>query len=189
MASLALERAARIDPLGYNGAAQRDAYADWFAALYRDTVDSVYRFTHMLVGDHHAAEDVVAETYLRAWRARHRFDQRRPGQSWVLAIARNCAMDALRARQRLVDLDMAEEIEDTSFDLAPQELTPEQLKLLHDAISRLTPEQQDVIFLRFFEGLPHETVASRLGKNANAVRAIQFRALSRLRGLLEAANA
>jgi DNA-directed RNA polymerase specialized sigma24 family protein len=46
-----------------------------------------------------------------------------------------------------------------------------------------------VIFLRFYEELPHESVAAKLGRSSNAVRAIQFRALSRLRQLLEASRA
>ena len=56
---------------------------------------------------------------------------------------------------------------------------------VQDAIRLLTPEQQQVVFLRFFEGLPHESVAAQMGRNPNAVRAIQFRALGRLRKLLE----
>ena len=53
----------------------------------------------------------------------------------------------------------------------------------------LTAEQQQVLFLRFFEGLPHEAIAERLGRQANAVRALQFRALNRLRTLLGESHA
>jgi DNA-directed RNA polymerase specialized sigma24 family protein len=52
----------------------------------------------------------------------------------------------------------------------------------------LTPEQQKVIFLRFFQGLKSDEIAGILGRNPNAVRALQFRALSQLRRRLEAAH-
>lgn len=57
---------------------------------------------------------------------------------------------------------------------------------IQEAFQRLTIEQQQVISLRFFEELPHGEVAKRMHRTANAVRAIQFRALSRMRNLLEA---
>lgn len=189
MTSIALERAAaRIaeeDSTPLAGATAR-----WFADLYHDTADRVFRFACVLTHDRCLAEDVVAETYLRIWRARDRFDPTRSELAWAMAIARNCAMDLLRARRfELVGMDYAERIEDPSFDYSVDELTPEQLELLRRAVARLTAEQQQVIFLRFFEGMNHEGVARQMGKKPNAIRAIQFRALARLRTLLGAHDA
>ena len=94
-------------------------------------------------------------------------------------------MDVLRERRHLtVAMEQASSVEDSSFDFSVDELSPEQLDLLREAIGRLTLEQQQVILLRFFEGMGHERVATKLGKKPNAVRAIQFRALARLRTIL-----
>jgi RNA polymerase sigma-70 factor (ECF subfamily) len=161
---------------------------DWFEGVYAVTCESVYRYAHMLVREPFLAEDVTAETYLRAWRARHRFAERGSVTSWLLSIARNCALDELRKRRDQVQLDATADFEDFSESLK-LELSETDVATIHEAIQRLTPEQQQVIFLRFYEELPHESVAVRLGRTPNAVRAIQFRALSRMRRLLEAGRA
>ena len=57
--------------------------------------------------------------------------------------------------------------------------------VVHAAFARLTAEQKEVISLRFFEELPHREVAKRMQRSANAVRQIQFRALARMKKLLE----
>jgi RNA polymerase sigma-70 factor (ECF subfamily) len=62
------------------------------------------------------------------------------------------------------------------------------IQTIRAALDQLTEEQKQVIFLRFYEELSHDKVAARLGRSANAVRAVQFRALARLRKLLEAAR-
>ena len=157
----------------------------WFEGVYAATAESVYRYAHMLVREPFLAEDVTAETYLRAWRARGRFLARGSVTSWLLSIARNCALDEMRKRREQVQLDSTDDFEDITESLR-RELSESDLAAIHGAMQRLTPEQQQVIFLRFYEELPHESVAIRLGRTPNAVRAIQFRALSRMRKLLEA---
>ena len=87
-----------------------------------------------------------------------------------------------------MNLDQIAEPEDSSpADLEP-ELSDAQKAFIRGSIERLTPEQQQVVFLRFYQQLPHEQVARELGRTPNAVRAIQFRALARLRKLMEAAR-
>ena len=165
--------------------ARRDK--EWFAELYESTCDSVYRCAMMLVRNSHIAEDVAAEVYLRAWRSRDLFADRGTPVAWVLSITRNCAMDELRKKRELYDLDAVADYEDAPT--LGEQLSEGDVSAIHDAIQQLTSEQQLVVFLRFFEGLPHEQVAARLGRNPNAVRAIQFRALTRMRKILERARA
>jgi len=189
MSTLAAQRSLQAAPPA-DGPAERVVARDheWFEGVYAVTCESVYRYAHMLVRDPFLAEDVTAETYLRAWRARDRFAQRSTVTSWLLSIARNCALDELRKRREQVQLDSTADFEDVSQSLRI-ELSEADLAAIHEAIRRLTPEQQQVIFLRFYEELPHESVALRLGRTPNAVRAIQFRALARMRKLLEAGHA
>jgi len=156
---------------------------DWFAGVYAATAESVYRFALMLVREPFCAEDISAEVYLRAWGARHRLTEQGSVVAWLLSITRNCALDELRKRSEHVQLDMLADHQDMSESLCV-ELSESDITSVHEAIRRLTREQQQVIFLRFFEELPHESVAVRLGKSPTAVRAIQFRALARMRKLL-----
>lgn len=184
MAALAFNRlapAASPSP----AAAELPRDAEWFTAVYERTFDSVYRLASLLTRDRHLAEDVTAETYVRVWSRRSSLAGAEA--PWILAIARNCAFDALRTRRPALDLFNLPEVEDRA-EGAPGALDPETVRLLQDCLARLTPEQQQVLFMRFDEALPHEVVARRLGKKPNAIRAIQFRALARLRTLMEASR-
>jgi RNA polymerase sigma-70 factor (ECF subfamily) len=160
--------------------------AQWLSGLYESTFDAAYRLAVVLTRDRDLAEDVVAEAFLRTWAARDRFDPNRPALPWILSITRNCAMDALRSRRLHVDIDSIAEPSSDDDTAGMRGLDEDQLRALADGVARLTDEQQQVVLLRFYQGLPHQAIAERLGKNPNAVRAIQFRALAQLRKHLEA---
>jgi RNA polymerase sigma-70 factor (ECF subfamily) len=180
--------AAVIKPSPANRASPRTtAVRDtiWFSALYERTVDHVYRYAYVLVRDADRAEDVTAEVYLKAWRNRHALREEASAQSWLLSIAHNSAMSVLRSTREIAGLEAAGETEDPCANPEGEVFAGMEAGRIQEAIRRLTAEQQQVVFLRFFEGLHHEEVARRMGSNANAVRAVQFRALSRLRKLLD----
>lgn len=159
----------------------------WFAEVYEQTFESVFRYSCVLTRDSHLAEDVMAEAFLRVWRARDKYRGDGALLSWILTITRNCALTALGARKQEVDLALIDEPEDhaAAWDSSDGAST----EALQNALSELTAEQQQVIFLRFFKELPHEAVAIALDRNPAAVRAIQFRALQRMRKLMEASHA
>lgn len=172
---------------GAGAALDREPRDDvWFANLYSQTFDTVYHFARTLVRDHDTAEDIVADTYLRAWRARLNFTGQGSPLSWVMAITHNCAMDHLRARKPNVSLDLFDAIGDPEGPgSGDPPLCEGDAEAIRRAIARLTPEQQQVIFLRFYQELPHEAVATKLCKSPTAIRQIQFRALVRLRKFLQ----
>jgi RNA polymerase sigma-70 factor (ECF subfamily) len=157
----------------------------WFSSLYERSIDSVYRYAHMLVRDPQRAEDVAADVFLKAWRGRGGLRDDTSALSWLLTITHNSAMSLVRSQREVAGLDALAETEDESSDPSTEFFAEFEAARVRAAIARLTTEQQHVILLRFFEGLPHEEVARRLGSNSNAVRATQFRALSRLRKLLQ----
>ncbi len=190
MTSLTVERATtgwtrdKSDAVALSSECPRDEA--WFASLYNQTFDTVYHFARTLVRDHDTAEDIVADTYLKAWRARLSYGGQASVLSWVMAITHNCAMDHLRARRPKISLDLFDSIGDPEGPEADgPSITEADAEALRRAITRLTPEQQQVIFLRFYQELPHEAVALKLGKSPTAIRQIQFRALVRLRKLLK----
>lgn len=160
----------------------------WFSSFYEQTFDSVYRYASMLTRDCELAADVTAEVFVRAWVNRETLKPSPRPMAWALTVTRNRVMDEFRARRYTLNLDDVEEPEDSSQHDIELELTEAQKTFIRGSIERLTPEQQQVVFLRFYQQLPHEQVALQLGRTPNAVRAIQFRALARLRKLLEAAS-
>jgi RNA polymerase sigma-70 factor, ECF subfamily len=167
---------------------RRDALleVEWFAELYNQHFDGVFRYACMLTRDTATAEDVASDAFLRAWEARGSLRNPQAAVTWLLSITRNCAMDALRAQQKgTVDLSAIPEPMDPDPEGPGPEASDELRLRLEEAIRELSPEQQQVLFLRFYERRSHEEVASRLGKNPNAIRVIQYRALGRLRKLLE----
>ena len=160
----------------------------WFAAIYESTFDNVFRYSSALTRNSHVAEDVTAETFLRVWRSRENYRGEGSVLAWILTIARNCATTALNSRKEELDLALIIDPEDPTLTQDADADSPN-IEALQAALAELTAEQQQVIFLRFFKELPHEAVAAELGRNPAAVRAIQFRALHRMRKLMEAGHA
>ena len=157
-----------------------------FQKLYRDTFDAVYRYAYVLTGDSTLAEDIAAETYLRAWQ--HRTTLRDPNRvlSWLLSIAHNYARTAQQrnGRVHLVDSDVLNQ-------WATPEVGPEAAALAQDlnatlrrVVGMLTPLQQQVIFLRYFQDASTEQIACALGRRRDAIRALQHRAVRQLHAIL-----
>lgn len=166
---------ARAQDLDKNAIAQiHDAY---YAPLYR--------YFSFRVGDPQTAEDLTGELFIRFVQALHR--RRGPRDNiggWLYGTAANVLKEHYRKqrKQRLVPLDDA---------LPGRRPTPEQdvsdhiaAEQLRRAIGDLTPEQQEVLALRFGYEMPHRQVADTLGKSEGAVRMLQVRAIAALTELL-----
>jgi len=166
-------------------AVARDAQA--FGELYDMHVVRVYRHIYYLVNNVSEAEDLTAQTFLQAWEAMERFENRGvPLVSWLLRIAHNLAISHLRSRREgsqlhegLVDHDTLRNPEKVAERNADGER-------VRQAILKLAHEQRQVIILRFVEDLDYREVAEIVGKSVAAVRVIQHRALCNLRKQMQA---
>jgi RNA polymerase sigma-70 factor, ECF subfamily len=156
-----------------------------FEGLYRETVGAVHRYAMMLTRNPAKADDVVAEAYLRAWRARHSLADGSTPLAWLLTITRHCAIDAERKCRPEVHMEVLPDSADPEWEMRSA-VSLADADVLREALQQLTAEQQQVILLRFYEELPHQEIAQRMGRSSGAIRAIQFRALARLRRVLEA---
>jgi len=156
-----------------------------FAELYDTHVDSVYRYLLYRVREPSDAEDLASEVFTRAFANIHRYKwQGKSFLAWLYTIARNAVTDRRRRDRPTVEIDNAYGLAaegPTAHDLA---VTGENIEALRGAVKHLTGEQQEVLTLRFVENLSSREVASILGKNEGAIRALQFRALGRLRKIL-----
>ncbi len=149
---------------------------DAFGLLYREHYGAVYRLARFYLGA--SAEDVVAETFLRAWKALPRYrDTGAPFVSWLYGIARHVVADELRKAKRLEPRDTLPEI---AF-----EGSEDDRLVLAAALERLPKEQRRVIEMKYLLGLKNPEVAEALGKSVGAVNAMQWRALATLRDLME----
>lgn len=139
--------------------------------------DSVYRYVCGLTSDSDSAEDFANESFLRLFRALQSgtiTPEALPG--WLYRVARNLVIDDYRHRNLAAD------------GLLPQDpLTPSPAEdvFAHQdmriILARLTPAQQQVIYLRFVEGFEPIEIAGLMGKSAGAVKQLQYRALATLR--------
>jgi len=161
-------------------AIQRDQ--DAFGELYDRHVVRVYRDIYYMVGNASEAEDLTAQTFLKAWEAIERYQVRgAPFVSWLLRIAHNLGVSHLRAKREtsqvhegIVDEKMRRDPESAYQQTAEEEL-------VREAILKLREEQRQVIILRFIEDLDYREVAEIIGKSVAAIRVIQHRALNSLR--------
>jgi RNA polymerase sigma-70 factor (ECF subfamily) len=165
-------------------AIEHDATA--FADLYDRHVVRIYRHIYYLVNDAREAEDLTAQTFLKAWEAIGRYKERgAPFVAWLLRIAHNLTVSYLRAKRdhsvledHYVDQKMTRNPEQ-----ALEQSTDE--TSVREAVLKLRDEQRQVIMLRFVEELDYREVAEVIGKSIPAVRVIQHRALGNLRKLMQ----
>jgi RNA polymerase sigma-70 factor (ECF subfamily) len=151
----------------------RDAFGD----LYRTYHAAVFRLARFQVGD--TAEDVVAETFTRAWAALPRYrDTGAPFVAWLYGIARHVVVDELRARKRVEARDELPAAHSVEPDHDAR-------MSLDAAIARLPKRQRQVIEMKYLMGLTNPEVAAVLGKSVGAVNAQQWRALGALQEMLE----
>lgn len=165
--------------------------------LYKRFLPVVYRFTLARVGDVHAAEDITSETFFVIV---ERIGETRAHDelsfiAWALGIARNqVAMHFRRLKTRPVtplssfgdDLGVDQVDERDPLDVITAR---ESWAEVVTALDKLTEEQRTVILYRCVLGYPADDVATLLGKQAGAIRALQFRALSSLARYLDEAEA
>ena len=132
------------------------------------------------------AEDLTSEVFTRAFANIHRYRwQGKSFLAWLYTIARNAVTDRRRRDRPTMDLDDAFGIMEEGPTAHERAVHGEAVDALRGAVKHLTTEQQEVIVLRFVENLSSRQVAQVLGKNEGAIRALQFRALGRLRKLLQ----
>ena len=170
-----------------NRARQRDIEA--FGRIYDMCVDSVYRYSYYRIGNKQDAEDVTEETFLRAFRSIGRYEQRDcPFTSWLFKIASMAVADFYRKNSSRKDVEDGMEIAERVADPTAHEEHDKRLHAedLAGLIKRLSPDQQDVIALRFLAGLKLNETAAMLGKKENAIKALQHRALEALKKIIEA---
>jgi len=156
-----------------------------FAELYDTHVDSVYRYVLYRVREPADAEDLASEVFTRAFANIHRYRwQGKSFLAWLYTIARNAVTDRRRRERPMVDIDSAYGLAEEGPTAHDRAVHGEEVLALKGAVKYLTAEQQQVLSLRFEANLSSRQVAKLLGKNEGAIRALQFRALGRLRKIL-----
>src|SRR3954449_11308160 len=160
----------------------QDGDRDALEELYLEHFDRIYSYLHMTVGNRHDAEDLTTQTFLRMLESIGKFRWgAAPFSAWLFRIAHNLAMDHFRSRRRWQpEADVPEPLdsEEPSAELeAMQSIGRESMREL---IEKLSPEQQQVLTLKFVFNFPNADVAKILDKTEGAIKSLQHRALASL---------
>jgi RNA polymerase sigma-70 factor (ECF subfamily) len=161
--------------------ARRFGREDFFERLFEDHAEPLMAFLVYRVGDRTLAEDLVADTFERALRARRPFDRRKASEkTWLYTIALNCLRDA--ARRRGVETRAMETVA-TTMGALERSLFNEvsDRDAVHRALEALSDEERESIALRFGADLTVPEIARLLRQRLTTVEGRVYRALRKLR--------
>jgi RNA polymerase sigma-70 factor, ECF subfamily len=149
----------------------------------------VYRFVLRLAANHATAEDIVSDVFLDLWRHAARFEGRARLSTWILAIARNKTISALRGRidQPLEDA-MAQAIPDRAVTAEESLATAERNVVLRQCLEQLSPAHREIIDLVYYHAKSIDEVSTIVGVPAGTVKTRMFYARRQLAELLKAAG-
>jgi RNA polymerase sigma-70 factor (ECF subfamily) len=155
--------------------------------LYLIHFDRIYSYLHVSVGNRHDAEDLTTQTFLRMLESIGKFRwQSAPFSAWLFRIAHNLAMDHFRATKRWQPEEEVPEPEpDESTSAEAGALESIGRKSMLELIEDLSPEQQQVLTLKFVFNFANAEAATILGKTEGAIKSLQHRALVSLQKQLE----
>jgi RNA polymerase sigma-70 factor (ECF subfamily) len=160
--------------------------SECFGKLYDHYLPKIYRFVLIKVNNREITEDLVHEVFMSAWQSIGRYRHKGfPFSSWLYQIARNQVIDHYRVKKNHANLDEIDE-EKIKVDNALGEKLDNLFswEKVQGAIKRLSHDQQDVLIMRFVEGLSHREIAASMKKSEGAVRIIQHRAINELKSIL-----
>ena len=163
--------------------------AEAFGELYDKLVVLIYRYIYYRV-NHQDAEDLTELVFLKAWENRKKYKNKKEASflAWLFRIAHNIVVDHYRTAAKTQTVELSEEIADLNYSsdnpADEVQLKFDQLKLAR-LIRKLPEIQQQVIVLKFVNDFSNAEIAKIIDKSVGAVRVIQYRALSRLKKLLD----
>jgi RNA polymerase sigma-70 factor (ECF subfamily) len=171
-----------------------------FSLFVKETQTALYRYLFTLVGNREDALDLSQETYLKLWRTLPTFKEDCAPTTWLLRIAKNCAIDHLRksGKEHTVSLTFTDkeggeqdtELPDLSVDTDPEKAFARKAtrEAVRQAILSLGEDQQHVLILREFEGLSYEEIATRLSLEIGTVKSRLNRARNAVKDFLISRN-
>jgi RNA polymerase sigma-70 factor (ECF subfamily) len=167
---------------------------DAFRVLVERHSRSLFRLAYRMTGNQQDAEDVVQDSFLRAFKQLARFDERASFGTWLYRIAVNCSLDLVRSRKRRNELAPPADSDpvDPTLSLPSLAPSPDRIAIsgevrdrVASAMTELSASERTAFVLRHFEGMGIEEVSRVLGCQPGAAKHSVFRAVQKLRRALE----
>ncbi|HZT75183.1 MAG TPA: sigma-70 family RNA polymerase sigma factor [Vicinamibacterales bacterium] len=169
----------------------RQGDEDAFRVLVEQHSRSVFRLAYRMTGNEQDAEDIVQESFLRAYKQLGRFESRANFGTWIYRITANCCVDLMRARQARHDQSRGESLDaaaqlPSAGDPAPDRLaeSAEIDRQVRTALDGLSPLERAAFTLRHYEGRSIDEISATLGLRTSAAKHSVFRAVRKLRAAL-----
>ena len=168
----------------------RQGDSDAFRALVETHSRSAFRLAFRMTGNEQDAEDVVQESFLRAYRQLGRFESRANFGTWLYRIVSNCSVDVMRSKQARHDqvrgdsLDQEGAAELPAVDQPGPERIAESAEIerrVQHALQELSPLERAAFTLRHYEGRSIDEISATLGLGTSAAKHSVFRAVKKLR--------
>jgi RNA polymerase sigma-70 factor (ECF subfamily) len=148
----------------------KEGDSDALRFLYVRYADNVYGYVQSIVRDEHESEDITQHLFSKLPAALSRYEPRSvPFSAWILRVARNLALDHIRALRAVP----CEEIR--GADEATDDDAFERSRALHDALDCLPREQREVLILRHVMGMTPREIAQSLGKTEGSINGLHHR--------------
>jgi RNA polymerase sigma-70 factor (ECF subfamily) len=168
--------------------------SDAFRLLVEQHSRAVFRLAFRMTGNEQDAEDVVQETFLRAYRQLDKYEARSSFSTWLYRIASNDSLDLIRMRKRHEDKRERGKADERDILQTLPVNTPGPDRILYssqvqervnEALNELSAQERTAFVLRHFEGLSIDEIGETLGTGTNATKHSIFRAVQKLRRSLE----
>jgi len=173
----------------------RSGDSDAFRLLVEQHSRAIFRLAFRMTGNEEDAEDVVQETFLRAYRQLDKYEARSSFSTWLYRIASNYSLDLIRMRKRHEDKrERGSAVDDRDILQSIPVDSPGPDRLLYGsqvkdrvnaALNELSAQERTAFVLRHFEGHSIQEIGEALGTGANATKHSIFRAVQKLRKSLE----
>lgn len=151
-----------------------------FEELYRATDSAIYGYALSLTRNHHEAQDIMMDTYLKIRSAAHLYIPMGKPMAWILTITRNLALSRLRANGKQLPLEEIEQVALPSFDRSSEENI-----VLEQALLRLDDTERQIVMLHAVTGLKHREIAEMLQMPLATVLSKYARSLKKLKQMLQ----
>lgn len=160
--------------------AAKQGDAEAFALAFHQYEIDLYKMAFIQMGNEADALDVVQEAAYRGYKYIHSLDNHIYFKTWLIRIVLNCAKDLLVNYSKTLPIQQEQlnEMEEPFEDLSEK-------WLLADLIDRLSPQEKDVILLKYYEDLTLQEIAKMLNMSLGTTKTILYRALKKLRKALQ----
>jgi len=150
----------------------------YFETIVRTLANDLFRYAYWLCNDRSIADDLVQETFLRAWKSIDKLNDQQAVKSWLFTIVRR--ENARRFERKQFDLVDIENTSVADESIADYDKLIQQ-KQLHNAIKELDSDYKDPLLMQTIGGFKTEEIALILGMNLNTVNTRLFRAKKQLK--------